>query len=250
MQWRARAANERKATKSTHLPIASSSQSEDWLTSDVVKIGGIAASTAYALQMSFDNRINVALDGQTAGQAELKRMKIAELNSANQWATVVTNSKFHDESLQDFLAANAGKSLVTLEGNWGVDPSSATNPQGRGKSWAIVHGSGVFAVVPEPATMLLLLSCAAGATVYGMRRWHRSARPRAANLMNQHRRVLVVVLVLAGSMSASYVPYVGTSKSGDAGWLGRKPATAAQPSAMPQPTMRPAVILRAKLPRP
>ena len=50
---------------------------ENWLTSDVVKISGIAGTQAYALQMSFDNRINQSFDGVAAGAQESNQNHIA-----------------------------------------------------------------------------------------------------------------------------------------------------------------------------
>ena len=45
-------------TYSTQLPPGVS-----WLTSDVVSVQGIPSDTIYAMQLSFDNRINTAIGG-------------------------------------------------------------------------------------------------------------------------------------------------------------------------------------------
>ena len=62
--------------------------------------------------------------------------------------------------------------MASLEGDRGVDPSSIKN--GKGTTWTIVHGSGTFAVVPEPATIVMILSATLGAIAYGWRRWSAS----------------------------------------------------------------------------
>ena len=129
-----------------------------WLTSDVVKIGGVAADATYALQMSFDDRINLALDGPTNGTVanEFPNLYLAEFdNSMNQWVNAATLGTIglHAQqavfdSLTDFLAATQTTPLDQLQGSWGVDP--ATSPTGIGEAWAIVSGvgSGIFAVDP------------------------------------------------------------------------------------------------------
>jgi hypothetical protein len=181
MEWRKRAPNERhdgNTVPTPNLPIPSG-EAARWLTSDVVRIGGTALAAGdvtYALQMGFDNRIDLSFDGQTEGtvEKEFNSLYIAKLNGSNQWERAAVGTG-HWMSLEDFLAANHGTTLDALEGNWGVDPDSATDPQGRGKSWAIIKNSGgVFAVVPEPATVIMMISASIGAMVYGWRRLVRS----------------------------------------------------------------------------
>lgn len=182
MTWRPRTAAEAHSTPNGKPPMAAGGLADElWLTSDVVKIGGMgtnrfagAGGQVYGLQMTFDNRINESFDGVTAGQAEMKKMQIVQLDSANKWAAVCTKYQGSTQSLAAFLAANSGNSLASLEGDWGIDPSSKAN--GKATTWAIVHGSGTFAVVPEPATIIMMVSATFGAIAYGWRRWTRRSR--------------------------------------------------------------------------
>jgi hypothetical protein len=182
MTWRARTASESMGKKLDGvLPLTPGTTGAKWLTSDVVKISGTTSSDIYALQMTFDNRINLALDGQTEGQLdkEWTSMWIGQLNTTGTaWGKAATGDLAkvgNYESLADFMEANAGKTLAELEGSWGVDKAAQ-------KSWAIVRGggSGVFAVVPEPATIVMMLSAALGAMTYGWRRWSRKSSETVA----------------------------------------------------------------------
>ena len=90
MQWRKRLPGEAHAPGATPSPTLPGG---GWLASDVVKIGGVATAVAYALQMSFDDRINLALDGPTNGTVanEFPNLFLAEFdNSANQWVNAAT----------------------------------------------------------------------------------------------------------------------------------------------------------------
>jgi hypothetical protein len=71
-------------------------------------------------------------------------------------------------TLDSFLTASLaeGKTLDELVGNWGVEAATQT-------SWAIVRGGGIFAVVPEPTAILMLVSATLGAMTYGWRRFSR-----------------------------------------------------------------------------
>jgi probable HAF family extracellular repeat protein len=192
MQWRKRLPGEAGVASglgSSTLPAGA------WLTSDVVKIGGVASGVSYALQMTFDNRINRAIDGPTAGTVanELPGLYLAQFNTtANKWLNAATSSTIGSDaeqgvlmSLSNFLAANPTSSLADLQGSWGVDP--VTSSIGTGHSWAIVAGggSGIFAVdpshsmtfsaggssvVPEPSSFAILIAAAAGLLGYAMRR--------------------------------------------------------------------------------
>ena len=180
MQWRMRNANEsRGKTLSGVLPTDSSAK---WLTSDVVKISGTTASDIYALQMTFDNRINVAFEGTDNGSIDKQwqSLYIGQL-TGGKWTKAATGplsavGHYSDAtSLDAFLAANSTKTLAELEGSWGVDKAAQ-------KSWAIVRGggSGIFAVVPEPATIVMILSATLGAMTYGWRRWSRKSSETVA----------------------------------------------------------------------
>ncbi len=155
------------------------------MTSDVVKVSGLNPAAGYALQMTFDNRINMALDGLTKGTVanELAGLYVAERagpGDTGSWQKVaagahagdaVYGGSGHLESLSAFLAANSAYTLADLAGSWGVDPSSPD--QGTGHSWVIVAGggSGIFAVVPEPSTLVLIgISAGIGLMAYGLRR--------------------------------------------------------------------------------
>lgn len=200
MQWRKRLATEAhdpSAGTSTTLP------SGAWLASDVVKIGGVASDVTYALQMSFDNRINLAIDGPVNGtvENELPGLYVAQFDTtANQWVNAALSGGVGAgaqqgvlSSLSDFLVDNSTTPFSDLLGSWGVDP--LTSSTGIGHSWAIVAGggSGIFAVdpnhsatltaiestfvgvsvgsaVPEPSGLALAIAAAAALLGYALRR--------------------------------------------------------------------------------
>ena len=188
MQWRVRTRDEaHRITEGVigQLPLDASvpPRNPKWLTSDVVKVSGdaINSDVYYVLQMTFDNRINLAFEGQIQGQLDLqwKDSWVGQLNAAGTgWERAALGAGHYDDvdgygTLTAFLnqyMGVEGKSLETLynEGHWGVDETNS-------KSWAIVRGggSGIFAVVPEPATVIMMLSATLGAMAYGWRRWSR-----------------------------------------------------------------------------
>jgi hypothetical protein len=185
MQWRKRTAGEALHPGPLVVAPGTTGPIPKWLTSDVVKIGGTAldaGDVTYALQMTFDNRINLALDGQTNGtpEKEFEDLYIAKLNTGNQWERAAAGTG-HWQSLAAFLEENNTKTLDQLEGNWGVDPTPVdgdTDKQ-RYKSWAIIRNTGgTFAVVPEPATVIMMISACMGAMAYGWRRLRSPARQR------------------------------------------------------------------------
>lgn len=183
MQWRARLGSEAAAPKA---PPSSTLPPHSWLASDVVKVGGIGANVIYAMQMSFDSRINLALDGPVNGtvakEFEKHRLCLCEFNTmTNKWDNAGSGVG-NFESLADFLGDHQGASLASLLGSWGVDPDTTTN-MGIGYAWAVVAGdeSGIFAVdpgcsgvtfAPEPST-IVLLSIAAGSWWAYVRRQRR-----------------------------------------------------------------------------
>jgi hypothetical protein len=188
MAWRPRSAYESGQTstpapgESTLLPAGIK-----WLTSDVVQVGMSPTPCSgspiiYAMQMSFDNRINQQLDKGATALDEFNKgsLYLAELTPGGQWqnavagdASVGANAQTHvNDSLADFLnqklasltspAAIDGM-LQSLVGSWGVD----TN---QDQAWAIIDHAGTMAVVPEPASLLLLISAGAGLLLYRRRR--------------------------------------------------------------------------------
>lgn len=175
MTWRARTPGEAFSPKATTLPDPSMPSDSKWLTSDVVKIGGITSDTTYALQMTFDNRINLALDFPNGSiDEELQSLYIAQYNTTTaKWEKAGTGVGVL-ESLADFLAAHSN--LEDVVGSWGVDPASKTDPHGIGRSWVIVAGggSGIFAVVPEPSTLVLLAIAGISFSGYRLRQRRKS----------------------------------------------------------------------------
>ena len=187
--WRARTAYEANAPGNGGPPPGGALPSGiRWLCSDVVSVGINSASTAsapviYAMQMSFDEGINTHFDG--AGATALKEFQANSLYLAQLTPTGWQNAVASDgvyggiygsnavthvwDSLSDFLTNQyqQGYTLENLLGSWGVDPS--------GQAWAIIDHPGTMAVVPEPATVLLLIP--AGALILCYRRWRRQGRP-------------------------------------------------------------------------
>ena len=123
--------------------------------------------------MTFDNRVNVCLDGETEGtlQHEEPELSIACLvngqwtvpSGTNETPPVAGATTFVGTPLSTFLSAEAAKgvSLDSLVGDWGVDGSLVPSTQATYRSWEIVRGSGIFAVVPEPSTLALCLAAVA-----------------------------------------------------------------------------------------
>jgi hypothetical protein len=191
MSWRGRNADEdasafvlnAPSNWSTVLPAGA-----QWLTSDVVRIGGVPATSgtnvfAYAMQMSYDENINAFTE--SGGTSTVASSYLAKLDNSGVWTNAVNldiTTGIHaqtevaeslDTFLNDNLAGYENANQYTLDelvGSWGVD---LVNHQ----SWAIVDsGSGDFAVVPEPST-IALLGAAVGLLWYVLRRasrWRRA----------------------------------------------------------------------------
>ena len=156
------------------------------LSSDVVDIEGIPEgggannyNTTFAMQMSFDDGINMAMDGNQT--TTLSGAYIAKWNSsANMWqapwqyvTTPGSNAYMGGTagfagSLSEFLSDYyTGSNLASLVGSWGADLS---NPGGVESSWVIVNSNGQFAVVPEPSTLALLGAVGGGVVLWSRRK--------------------------------------------------------------------------------
>ncbi len=154
------------------------------LTSDIAEIGGMPSATAFALQISYDDRINTFLNG-SSGSATVDDGYLVKLVNAK-WVNAVSDNLSTGGFAQTAVALplenvyDASGNLVTegfleqqlalghtmddLVGSWGVN---TTNQE----SWAIVNnGGGDFAVVPEPSTFALLGAAVAGLLAYRSRR--------------------------------------------------------------------------------
>ena len=139
MQWCARVTQEIGDGPSPPLPAGSK-----YLTSDVVQISGLGSDTTgtvYALEMTFDNRVNVCLDGETNGtlQHEEPGLFIGSLvngqwtapSGTNETPPVAGATTFLGTPLSTFLSEEAAKgvSLDSLVGDWGVDGSLVPSTQ-------------------------------------------------------------------------------------------------------------------------
>jgi hypothetical protein len=185
MAWRARNSNENGIT-GVHQPIFPQGI---WnLSSDVVDIENVPSATSFAMEMSFQDDINTALDGglpSTVAGTYLAKWN-PSAGTAGQWvnaASTVTPGSLAvtgvADTLSDFLAqeyaAHPGiphdQLLADLVGSWGVAFNTNPSTPGVGTSWAIVNnGDGQFAVVPEPSTLALLGASLAGFLAYRFRR--------------------------------------------------------------------------------
>jgi hypothetical protein len=191
MAWRSRNSNENGITGS-HQPIFPLGI---WnLSSDVVDVEGVPATTTYAMEMSFEDGINTLLDGGRV--STVYGTYLAKWNGSawvNAAGTVTTSGSLAqtavNDTLSDFLAQQAAnyptlshdQLLADLAGSWGVAFNTDPSHPGVGISWAIVNnGDGQFAVVPEPSTFVLLGAGAAGMLVYFRRkRAARGGSPKA-----------------------------------------------------------------------
>ena len=190
MAWRARNADENGSAF-----VNGNTASTNWssvlpagvpaLTSDIAEISGMPVATAFAIQISYDDRINTFLNGlsgsATADDAYLVKLvngKWVNAISDNlttggfaQTAVALPLENVYDSSgnliTEGFSGATARESAIRWtisSGSWGVDLANQ-------ESWSIINnGGGDFAVVPEPSTFALLGAAAAGLLAYRVRR--------------------------------------------------------------------------------
>ena len=188
--WRARNLNEQGQGTGASLPTGIK-----WLTSDVASVTinsttltTLSTPVAYAIQMSFNQSINDALDHSTAGQEFANgSLYLASMSTSGQWENAVSGvaqgsaaTQIMQQyptglnmSLASFLKTYeiSGTTLNDLVGSWGVDTTSM-------EAWAIVglpSGAAVnqtteFAVVPEPSSLALLAAGAIGLAVVALKR--------------------------------------------------------------------------------
>ncbi len=200
MSWRARNADENGSAF-----VNGNTASTNWsnvlpagvpaLTSDVVEINGLPSGQAYAMQISYDDRINTFLNGSTGSatvQDSYVVKRVTDSSGDVTWENAVLDDTTTgslaqtavDMPLNNVYGSNGdlleegflnmeyaqGVSLSQLVGSWGVD---LTNHE----AWSIVdNGGGDFAVVPEPSTFALMGTAAAGLLVYRLRRRRRQEK--------------------------------------------------------------------------
>jgi len=157
-----------------------------WLNSDVVDIAGVPSDLTFAMQMVFDDGINVLLEHPSApGTMDVSYIgKMVNGKWENAVAANNTNGIHRQTAVASSLSAflqqqmgtgpgENGYTLDQLAGSWGADLS---NPGGVEYSWTIVNGGGgEFAVVPEPSTLALLGASVVGLLIYRVRRKARCA---------------------------------------------------------------------------
>ena len=147
-----------------------------YLISDVVQISGLGSDTTgtvYALEMTFDNRVNVCLDGETNGTLQTRRAgavhrllgqrPMEARSGTNETPPSPAPTTFLGTPLSTFLSEEAAKgvSLDSCRRRLGRGRQPGPLTQATYRSWEIVRGSGIFAVVPEPSTLAMCLSAVA-----------------------------------------------------------------------------------------
>ncbi len=170
MNWRDRADQEKEPNPTSPPmpgPLAR-------LVSDVLELTGMAASPTdpFVLQMSYSEALLPKPEAQLAAGGNIFLAWLDETGPQSQWmwrravegntgqgANAVAN---YQGSWDDFAAIH-GTNLSVLLGSWGVDTTN-------NNVWAVVNHNSQFAVVPEPATWLLLCMAIPGAMLVRRRR--------------------------------------------------------------------------------
>jgi hypothetical protein len=186
MAWRQRTAYESGQSSTPAATDAILPSGIKFLTSDVVSTS-INSPLVYAMQMSFSPAVIAAMDHNNTPLGEFNANSLylgqivgASSTSPGVWQNAVLSDAYVgknaqqdiNESLATFLNSKlagltgsaADAELQSLLGSWGVD---TTNNQ----AWAIIDHAGTMAVVPEPASLMLLISAGLGLVLY--RRWRR-----------------------------------------------------------------------------
>ena len=169
MNWRDRADQEKFPGQVPPMPGPMST-----LVSDVLNLTGMAASPTdpFVLQMSYSEALLPKPEAELAAGGNIYLAWLDETGEQSQWrwrravegntgqgANAVQN---YQGSWDQFSAAH-GTNLDVLLGSWGVDTAS-------NNVWAVVNHNSQFAVVPEPATWLLLCMAIPGAVLVRRRR--------------------------------------------------------------------------------
>jgi len=157
MQWRLRNAGEIRSSY--------------YLGSDVLTLGMDGTVPAYALDMQYDDtqfasawpESKTSIAYYTGGHWDKNAV---DGNIGGTGSGVTPAMQDFQGSWQAFLAAYpavTADSLANYVGAWGVDTTN-------NHAWAVLNHAGDFAVVPEPATLLLLATGLLGLLAYAWRK--------------------------------------------------------------------------------
>ena len=169
MNWRDRADQEKFPGQVPPMPGPMST-----LVSDVLNLTGMAASPTdpFVLQMSYSEALLPKPEAELAAGGNIYLAWLDETGEQSQWRwrrAVEGNTGQGANAVQNYqgswdqFSAAYGTNLDVLLGSWGVDTAS-------NNVWAVVNHNSQFAVVPEPATWLLLCMAIPGAVLVRRRR--------------------------------------------------------------------------------